>query len=131
MGVSYLLDTHVLLWWLGSPHRIPAPVHDQLADPGVRVWASAVSAMEIATKTRLGKLADVGLTTSWSRRLVDISVQELTLTSEHALLAGSMSWPHRDPFDRMLVAQAVTEGAVFVSVDEAVRTFPAVRLLSW
>lgn len=61
MGVSFLLDTRVFLWWLGDPQRIPDSVREQVGDPALSVWVSAVSAMEVATKTRLGKLPDVGL----------------------------------------------------------------------
>ncbi|AKU15537.1 type II toxin-antitoxin system VapC family toxin [Luteipulveratus mongoliensis] len=131
MGVSYLVDTHVLLWLLGSPDRVPAGVRETLSDPTVALHVSAASALEVATKTRTGKLQAVGLVESWDRRLSDIGVTELTVTSEHALMAGSMTWEHRDPFDRLLVAQAVIEGLVLVTVDRAMTGLPAPRVLTW
>lgn len=131
MGVTYLLDTHVLLWLLGQPERVPRDVRDQLANRESRLVVSSVSAMEVATKTRLGKLKDLGLVPAWLRRVAEIGAEPLALTTEHALAAGGMAWAHRDPFDRMLVAQAVLEGATLVSVDRAFTDLPAPRLLSW
>ncbi|MTB71178.1 type II toxin-antitoxin system VapC family toxin [Arsenicicoccus cauae] len=131
MGVRYLLDTHVMLWLLGQPERVPARVREVLADPAVDLLVSAVSAMEIATKTRLGKLPDVGLVQAWPRRLDDMGAVEVPLTGQHAITAGSMSWPHRDPFDRLLASVAIHEGATLVSVDAAFADLPAPTLLSW
>lgn len=131
MGVTYLLDTHVLLWLIGQPDRVPANVRQLLADIENRLLASVVSAMEIATKTRLGKLPDVGLLASWSRRLADIGADELVLTDAHAITAGSMTWNHRDPFDRLLAAQAIHESAVLVTVDRAFAGLPAPQTMTW
>lgn len=131
MGVSHLLDTHVLLWLLARPSRVPADVRDRLADRSSTLLVSSVSAMEVATKTRIGKLPDVGLVQAWSRRMDDLGAEELPLTADAALAAGTMDWSHRDPFDRMLAAQAVLEGAVLVSVDTAFHGLPGLRLLTW
>lgn len=131
MGVRYVLDTHVLLWLLGEPSRVPTSIRDELADRRNPLAVSAVSALEIATKTRLGKLDDVGLVASWARRIADLGAEELEVTARHALTAGSMSWTHRDPFDRLLVAQAIHEGAVLVTADRAFAGLPAPSLLTW
>ena len=131
MGVTYLLDTHVLLWLLGSPERVPDPVRSPLSHPANTLLVSAASAMEISTKTRIGKLPDVGLLDSWERRIADIQGTGLPITTDHALLAGTMNWDHHDPFDRLLVAQAILEGAILVTVDPAFRGLPAPRLLTW
>lgn len=131
MGVTYLLDTHVLLWLLGDVDRVPTTVRQELGDRDHVLLVSAVSAMEVATKTRLGKLPEVGLLGAWSRRISDIGARELALTTEHALTAGGMGWAHRDPFDRLLVAQAIHEGATFVTVERAFDGLPAPRLLTW
>lgn len=131
MGMSYLLDTHVLLWLLGEPSRVPTTIRDQLGDRRNPLVVSAVSALEIATKTRLGKLDDVGLVASWDRRIADLGAEELPVTARHAMTAGSMSWAHRDPFDRLLAAQAIHEGAVLVTVDRAFAGLPAPTLLTW
>lgn len=131
MGVSHLLDTHVLLWLVGDPSRVPAPVRSVLADPGTPVFVSAVSAMEIATKTRLGKLPDVGLLAGWHARLAEMSLDELPLSAAAALHAGGMDWQHRDPFDRMLLAQAIEHNLTLVTVDHVFANLPAPRVLSW
>lgn len=129
MGVSYLVDTHVLLWLLGSPERLPQQAHDLLADPRNQLLVSAASALEVATETRLGKLEPLGLVESWQRRLGDIDAVEVPVTGAHAVLAGSMPWAHRDPFDRILVAQAIEESAVLVTHDRVLLDLPAPRML--
>lgn len=129
--MTYLLDTHVLLWLLGAPERVPDHVRDRLADLRTGLLVSAASALEVATKTRLGKLEDLGLVASWTRRVEELQATELGITSVHALTAGSMPWEHRDPFDRLLAAQAIHEGATLVTVDRAFRGLPAPQTLMW
>ncbi|ADG74089.1 PilT protein domain protein [Cellulomonas flavigena DSM 20109] len=132
MGVRpYLLDTHVLLWLLGEPLRVPTSVRDVLADPGAEILVSAVSALEVATKHRLGKLEASDLIDSWQHRLADLVATELPITGEHALLAGRLAWEHRDPFDRLLVAQAVVENAILVTQDSAIVQFDRAPVLRW
>jgi PIN domain nuclease of toxin-antitoxin system len=127
--VSYLLDTHAFLWLVGDPEQIAEETKGQLALRDNRLLVSAISALEVAAKTRTGKLADLGLVESWSRRVADIGAEELAVTSAHALLAGSMNWEHRDPFDRVLVAQGIVESAVLVTRDRAMAGLPAPRIL--
>ncbi len=80
--------------------------------------------MEVATKVRLGKLEPARhLIETWSARVRDIGGDDLPLTASHALLAGSLAWPHRDPFDRMLVAQALSDNLTLVSSDAAMQGF--------
>ncbi len=132
MGVSYLLDTHVLLWVLSRSDRLPDDVRTELADPSNRLLVSAVSGFEIATKNRLGKLPGVNaLLFAWSQRLADLGAEELAVHGRHAVLAGSMSWGHRDPFDRMLVAQSVIENLVLVTSDAAIQQGPTARVLGF
>lgn len=132
MGVSdHLLDTHVLLWLLGTPERVRADVRDRLADPAATLVVSAASALEIATKQRLGKLDAGDLVDGWERRLGEIGVVQLPVTAEHALVAGRLDWAHRDPFDRLLVAQAVVENATLVTQDAAIVAFGRARVLTW
>lgn len=132
MGVNpaYLLDTHVLLWLWGDPGRVDGPLRDELAHPHTRLLVSAVSAMEVATKTRLGKL-DVGraLVATWAARTAEIAAEELPLTMAHALLGGTMVWENRDPFDRLLVAQALTEGVPLISADQAMTQVLGLRVV--
>ncbi|MFP5488325.1 MAG: type II toxin-antitoxin system VapC family toxin [Acidimicrobiia bacterium] len=129
--MTFLLDTHVLLWLVGAPDRVPAEVRDTLSDPAHRLGVSAVSALEVATKQRLGKLAVGGLLEAWDERVADIGATELVVTSAHARLAGTMRWPHRDPFDRLLVAQATIDGLTLVTVDDAMRDLPSPTILTW
>ena len=131
MGVKYLVDTHVLLWLFSAPERIPDSVGDALADRSNPLLVSAASALEITTKIRLGKLDAAELTTTLGRRIEGIGADVLPITLEHAVLAGSMPWPHRDPFDRLLVAQATIEDAILVTVDAALIDLPVPRILTW
>jgi PIN domain nuclease of toxin-antitoxin system len=132
VGVTYLLDTHVLLWLLASPDKVPQEVRDTLADGTTTLLGSAVSAMEVATTARTGRLPGAeALVATWRARLADLRIEELPLRTDHALLAGSMRWEHRDPFDRLLVAQALVENLTFVTVDATVRAVPGLRTLSW
>jgi PIN domain nuclease of toxin-antitoxin system len=128
MGVTYLLDTHAFVWLLGSPDRFAEPLRAELGSTANRLLVSAVSAMEVATKVRLGKFDAAGsLVSTWERRVDDIDAEPLDLTTAHALHAGSMPWSHRDPFDRLLAAQAIVENVVLVTTDAAFDTLPAVR----
>jgi len=130
-GSSYLLDTHVLLWLLGDPGRVPGAVREELADRRNTLLVSAASALEISTKVRIGKLDAPTLPSTLGRHLADLGAVPLPVSVDHALLAGSMRWEHRDPFDRLLVAQATLEGLVLVTVDAVIAALPAPRLLTW
>ena len=108
-----LLDTHVLLWWLAG-HQ--SEVHRVIADPGHWVSVSAASIWEASIKRRLGKLTiDGDLVESVRADGFD----ELAISSEHADLAGSLPMHHRDPFDRMLIAQAMSDDLTIVTRDPA------------
>lgn len=131
MSTSYLLDTHVLLWLLARPDRVPDDVRHRLADPANALLVSAASALEISTKVRIGKLPAPDLPTTLGRRVADLGAETLSVTLEHGLLAGSMRWDHRDPFDRLLVAQATLEELVLVTVDATMAALPVPRILTW
>ncbi|WP_235857149.1 type II toxin-antitoxin system VapC family toxin [Occultella glacieicola] len=129
--MRYLLDTHVLLWLANEAERVPVETRNQLAQASGRVVSSA-SAMEIALKTRLGRLTGGhAITTGWQRVLSSFLADELPLSGPHMLYAGGMDWAHRDPFDRMLVAQALLEGLVLVTLDRAIIAHAEVETLSW
>ena len=103
-----LLDTHVLIWALLDPDRLDARVAAMLADPDNEVVASAVSAWEIALKQSLGKLELPGPAETWLLAAVEaVGVHWLDVTPEHAVRVRSLPWHHRDPFDRLLVSQAM------------------------
>jgi PIN domain nuclease of toxin-antitoxin system len=123
--VSILLDTHALLWALLSPSKLSARAQALLKDPATIVLVSPVSALEIATKHRLGKLAGVEpVIMGYAAHLVTLGARELPLLSTHALAAGMFAVPHRDPFDRLLAAQATTEGLPLLSGDSMMAQFP-------
>jgi PIN domain nuclease of toxin-antitoxin system len=113
--VSLLLDTHVVLWWLDGS-RLGDAVLEKIADPGELVVVSTASIWEAAIKTALGKLETPE---ALGRVVVDEGFERLPITFEHAERAGALPAHHRDPFDRMLVAQALTEGLTLVTHDPA------------
>jgi PIN domain nuclease of toxin-antitoxin system len=129
VGVRFLLDTHVFLWLLGTPQLLPDALRDDLADPDNELLVSAVSAMEVATKVRLGKLEPARhLVATWSARVQDLRAGELPISTEHALLAGSLDRAHRDPFDRLLVAQGLVENVTLVTSDRQMSAITGLRL---
>lgn len=120
VSTSYLLDTHIVLWLLGDPERIPETVGTEVAERANLLVAWAASALKIATLVRIGKLDAPTLPAALNRRLSDLGTTLLPISVEHALLADSLRWDHRDPFDRILVAQATLEALVLVTVDSAI-----------
>jgi len=129
--MSILLDTHVLLWALLSPERLAAHDLALLKDPGVTVLVSPVSALEIAIKHRLGTLIGVEpVIMGYTAHLATLGAQELPVLSTHAMTAGLFAVPHRDPFDRLLAAQAITEGLTLLTGDAAMAQFPGL-VIGW
>ncbi len=126
---TYLLDTHVFLWLLSEPERLSGSTLETLADAQHVLLVSAVSGMEIATKTRLGKLDGLPVVTAWRHAVASVGARELPISGEHAVLAGSMRWEHRDPFDRLLVAQATLEPATLVTRDAVIVDHERVAVL--
>ncbi len=115
-----LLDTHAFVWAVSSPERLGGTARALVQDPANRLFVSAATAWELATKTRLGRFPDAEPIVAQYRELMaDLGAHELAVTSLHALRAGGLRWEHRDPFDRMLAAQALLEHAALVSRDGA------------
>ena len=111
-----LLDTHSLIWWLEGSGRLSAPAQRAIADEENDVLISAASAWEIATKYRLGKMPSAeALARDVPGAIASQGFAELPITMADAVRAGSLPGPHRDPFDRMLIAQAQTRDLVFIS----------------
>ena len=112
--MKLLLDTHAALWWLSDDERIGDEAARQLTDQTNQVLLSATVVWEVAIKRALGKLeAPEGLVPT----LLGAGAQPLPITVDHAAAVESLPWHHRDPFDRLLVAQALAEGAAVVSRD--------------
>lgn len=102
-----LLDTHTLLWWLDGYEYLSLTARSWIETTEHRILVSAASAWEIATKVRIGKLPRAqDVATSFYECLINQGFTPLDITTDHALRAGSLPGPHRDPFDRMLIAQA-------------------------
>jgi len=122
---SYLLDTHVLLWWLFDDPKLSDPARDVIRAPENRILVSSASGWEIATKSRLGKLPHAGdITDNLPSLLQKARFTILPITMVHALAAGALPGPHRDPFDRMLIAQGQIEQIPIVTSDRAFKKYP-------
>ena len=118
MGVSYLIDTHILLWWLFDDPKLDESIRILLRDPTHCILVSAATAWEIATKYRIGKLPEAQfLVEHYPVILAKAGFFELPVTAAHAIKAGSLTINHRDPFDRMLLAQAELESLTLMSYD--------------
>jgi len=127
--VRLLIDTHVLLWWLDGDRRIPRTVRGLIADAANEVLVSAASVWEITTKARLGKLPGaVEVARDVPACIAAQGMTGLAIEPRHAQLAGDFADPHRDPFDRMLAAQAQLEGLPLVSADEVFERFAVRRI---
>jgi PIN domain nuclease of toxin-antitoxin system len=110
-----LLDTHILLWWLADSPSLSDRARELIADPDNAVFVSAVSLWEIWLKQSLGKLR---LPSDFEQRLAGESFESLPLLAAHTREVASLPWHHRDPFDRMLIAQARVAGLTFVTAGE-------------
>jgi PIN domain nuclease of toxin-antitoxin system len=114
--VQALLDTHALLWWLSDDPALTTAARKIIAETNNVLFVSAASAWEIATKVRLGKLPTAGdLAADFTGCMEREGFQILAISGEHAVRAGLLPGAHKDPFDRMLIAQAQAENMAIVS----------------
>lgn len=128
MSARLLLDTHALLWTLVDPVRIPSTTLALIRDSDTILLVSSASAWEIGTKYRLGKLDEAqAVVHGYPDHLARLRAEELPITSHHALMAGMLTWDHRDPFDRMIAAQCMVESIPLVTADDALTAFPGLR----
>lgn len=111
-----LIDTHALLWWLSDDPSLSRSARKAMAETSNVLLVSAASAWEIATKVRLGRLAGAEeLASDFQGFMLREGFTPLDITADHAIRAGLLPGPHRDPFDRMLIAQAQAENLSIVS----------------
>jgi PIN domain nuclease of toxin-antitoxin system len=117
--VRLLLDTHTLLWWLADDSALPSLARKNISSRAHTIYVSAATAWEIATKYRIGKLPQgAELASRFDSILASESFESLPISTTHGVRAGLLPGPHRDPFDRMLIAQAQSEGLTVVSNDK-------------
>ena len=124
--MKVLLDTHILLWWLDADPILSQEAIGVISNPENTIFVSAVSLWEIWLKQSLGKLR---LPADFLQRLAAESFESLPLTAAQTAHVGQLAWVHRDPFDRMLVAQAQADDLVLLTADEVLAGYgTAVRL---
>ena len=122
--MKLLLDTHAFIWWDSDPSRLSAPARAALHDPNSEVWLSVVSAWEMQIKAQLGRLAlRLPLAQIVTQQQAN-GVQVLSVSLDHVLAVEQLPTVHKDPFDRLLAAQANTEGAKLVSADRVFANYP-------
>jgi PIN domain nuclease of toxin-antitoxin system len=128
-GNAYLLDSQALLWWWFDPDRLSDPAHELLSDPATSVFVSAASVWELSLKHHQGKLPELnGVITDIPGLLQADGFEALPISLAHGLRADGYSQPHRDPFDRMLAAQAELDRLVLLSADPQLSNFPCQTL---
>jgi PIN domain nuclease of toxin-antitoxin system len=123
-----LLDTQLLLWLAATPQRLPETLHAALSDRRQPFWFSVASLWEVAIKTSLDKPGFRVDAERLRQGLLREGMQECAIAAEHCLAVQHLPWIHRDPFDRLLVAQAQCEGLTLLTCDRALTDYgPAVR----
>ena len=128
--MKLLLDTHVLLWALLEPHKLSPELRNALEDSDNTLVVSAATAWEIATKWRLGKLQQArAVVENYAMALHRLAAIDLPISAAVARQAGLWAVPHRDPFDRLLAAQATSDDLVLASMDPAFAQFEGVVTL--
>ena len=124
--MKYLLDTYIFFWCLADESLLPSDVREAIAHPSASVYVSSASAFETSAKVRLGKWGEAtALASTWVETVRAFGAQSLDISTQHSLLAGSLPWAHRDPFDRLLASQAIPDGLTFVTADGAFVQPPA------
>jgi PIN domain nuclease of toxin-antitoxin system len=118
--MALLLDSHALLWALASPEKLTVAAAREIENPARVVYFSPVSVWEIELKRSRGKLV---LREGWVDAIARAGFLELAVTSAYAVVAGRLPWHHQDPFDRMLIAQALEHGLRLVSRDRFAKAY--------
>jgi PIN domain nuclease of toxin-antitoxin system len=126
--MEILLDTHVVIWWLEASPELSKFASSVISDKNNLIIVSAVVGWELAIKVNLGKFSTEMLTQGLGDRLKGEGFVELSINMEHAVRAGLLPLHHRDPFDRMLVAQAQAKSAPILSADRALDAYDVRRI---
>lgn len=126
--MNLLVDSHVLLWWFSRSGQLSAKGREAVENPANRVYVSAAVAWELAIKSNLDKLEARELVSELPRLLFEEGFRRLAISVDHAIRAGSLPRHHKDPFDRMLVAQAQVLGCPIVSADAVLDHYGVVRI---
>jgi PIN domain nuclease of toxin-antitoxin system len=113
-----LLDTHALVWWLEAKENLSRKAKEIIEESETVVFVSAASGWELAIKTQIGKFKSAELVEGLEREIEKEGFLELPISMKHALQAGSLSSAHKDPFDRLLIAQAQVEEVPIISNDK-------------
>jgi PIN domain nuclease of toxin-antitoxin system len=122
--MKVLLDTHLLLWAAGEPELLPEPARAAIEDLETELWFSAASLWEVAIKRGLGR-PDFRVDPRLLRQgLLDNGYHELPVTGAHALALDLLPPLHKDPFDRILIAQAMVEGLTLMTSDALITAYP-------
>ncbi|MEM9606926.1 MAG: type II toxin-antitoxin system VapC family toxin [Actinomycetota bacterium] len=130
MSERLLLDTHAMVWAATQPDRLGDVARNAIEEPTNVVLVSAASAWELSTKFRLGRFPEAEpLVAQYQLVVEQLRAENLPIEAAHALRAGSLVWSHRDPFDRMLAAQALLSDAVLVTRDRAFAELGGLRLV--
>lgn len=123
--MKLLLDTHTFIWWDSEPARLSEHVRELCADPANTLILSVTSLWEMQIKQQLGKLSlRIALTEIVSEQVATNGIVLLPIFETHIFALEQLPTPHKDPFDRLLVAQAIVEGATLVSIDTVFRAYP-------
>lgn len=129
LEAAYLLDSHALLWWWFDPDRLSTAVRELLTNPAMPVLVSAATVWELSLKHHQGRLPELSSAIADLPGLLQADgFEALPISLAHGLRAGGYSQPHRDPFDRMLAAQAELDRLVLLTADPQLSTFPCQTL---
>jgi len=125
--MKYLLDTHILLWWLSNDKKLSKELRDTITDADNVIYVSSASVWEMSIKSHLGKLS---MPDNLDEMLVEKGFLSLSITLEHAVLAGHLPAIHRDPFDRMLLAQAKIEKLTLLTHDNLLKKYKIMTIVN-
>lgn len=127
--MSYLLDTHIVLWLANNPNKLSKLVRNILEDSELKIYFSAVNLWEIAIKNQLDRNDFHVDTMKLYHQLVAHEFIELPVLAKHILSLENLERHHKDPFDRILIAQAISEGLILITHDSAIWKYTEVKLI--